>query len=802
MALMTVLRVAVSLATAVLLASGCSNKSPGANDHGDAVALGNACDDAARCASSYCVDAPEGDVAVCSQCAANEDCGAGERCQWDTDAGYFACRREPLGTACTGPDSCASGHCYAGAGTDADAGRCSECAAREDCGNNQDCRYDEDAGYATCVGTNALGDACSESAECASAICKEGVCSNCQGDDDCSGGGSCTDRTETTGYFVCEGGLAFNCNDSADCNSEFCFAPEDEAVCSECALNGDCDVQQACTYDGEQEYARCVGTGELGNTCEQGRNQCEPGSFCKDGVCSECGGDADCADNGGSCVEDAEASYWVCARGLGDDCTTGDDCNSDTCFEPEGEAVCSSCAQNADCGPQQECDFNDDPGYARCVGTGELGNTCEQGRNQCEPGSFCKDGVCSECAADADCASGGACADATADVGYWVCKEPLGAACAEAADCVSDHCSELGPGDALCSECDVTSDCGVQQDCLHDAEQGYSTCAGTGELGDSCERGDQCVSTYCKAGVCSECAATADCPDGGSCVDDAEQTHWVCTGGLGDNCSGAGECNSGACFEPDGRAVCSECATGSGCGPQQACDYDDTNGYAICVGTGELGAACQVDANQCRPGTFCNGGVCSECGADGDCNEGGQCVEDTASGQFVCRYELGSECEASGDCLSGYCYNAGDGGRCSQCETMVDCADPEATCSYDVDLEYAACLKPNGADCGSGSECASGFCNDEICSACGAGGDGCGDGQTCVLDNTSGYYACFLALGEACDAGAQCASGTCASRPGQGNDRRVCSECRVADTSACADGASCEWNGDYRACAN
>ena len=638
--------------------------------------LGDDCTDGNECASGFC----NGDV--CSECTGDNDCAGGGTCVDDTGGvGYFVCEGGlgDLGDACTDGSECASGFCNGNV--------CSECEDNNDCGAAEACVDDTGGvGYFVCESTLLdLGDACTDGSECTSGFCNGDVCSGCEGDSDCAGGGTCVDDTGGLGYFVCEGSLGDlgdDCADGSECVSGFC----NNDVCSECEMNGDCDVQQGCVFDPVGGYAICAGTGDLGDSCDHG-GQCVS-SFCNNDLCSECEADADCP-GGGTCVDDTGGvGYYVCTGGLGDDCANGSECASGFC----NNDVCSECEGDNDCDVQQGCVFDPVGGYAICAGTGDLGNSCDSG-DQCVSG-FCNGNVCSGCEGDADCGVGGTCVDDTGGVGYFVCQFGLGENCTDNADCVSGYCfNSPGPGSWVCSECALDADCDVQQECSYSAADGYAVCVGAGNLGDSCDSVDQCASGFCTGDVCSECAVDADCSGDGTCLDDTGGVgYFVCTGGLGDDCADNADCNSDYCFNSPGPGswVCSECLGDGDCAAQQECNYSAGDGYAICAGTGGLGDTC-ADGSVCGSG-FCNGDVCSECELDADCFGDGTCVDDTGGvGYFVCERGLGDICITGDDCNSGYCFDPGPNDSiCSECEEDNDCGNNQQ-CNYDWLAGYAVC---------------------------------------------------------------------------------------------------------------
>lgn len=270
--------------------------------------------------------------------------------------------------------------------------------------------------------------------------------------------------------------------------------------------------------------------------------------------------------------------------------------------------------------------------------------------------------------------------------------DDLGDACNEAGDCSTGYCFQR-VGTDVCSLCTVNGDCGVQQACRYSNDLDYAVCVGTGVLGASCTGNEQCASTHCNSGICSECQADGDCTAGGTCEDDRSGVgYFVCTGGLGDACTDGTECGTGYCFNPQGPGPnrCSECELNGDCGAQRACQYSVGDQYASCVGTGALGNICNT-GDQCASG-YCQSGVCSQCESTPDCTGGGDCVDDTAGvGYYVCQGGLGDVCAEAADCNSGYCYPvpaAPD--RCSICETSQDCPN-NGICAPNLQLGYAVC---------------------------------------------------------------------------------------------------------------
>lgn len=187
----------------------------------------------------------------------------------------------------------------------------------------------------------------------------------------------------------------------------------------------------------------------------------------------------------------------------------------------------------------------------------------------------------------------------------------LGGACMDPCDCASGHCFTISLGSA-CSECTNDGQCmaGGVGTCSADftLDPPYARCTG-GELGVMCEPG----STGCQAGLvcaqiintagflpdyfCSQCATSADCTPGNTCVPVVEY------GGLA-IAEGSLQCVPPSSL-PNGE-LCPVLPAGAGDG--SVC----VSGRCAVTDVGGLGI---VDI-----------GVCSPCAIDGDCAAGQACT--------------------------------------------------------------------------------------------------------------------------------------------------------------------------------
>lgn len=188
---------------------------------------------------------------------------------------------------------------------------------------------------------------------------------------------------------------------------------------------------------------------------------------------------------------------------LGGTCMDPCDCASGHCFVISLGSACSECTSDAQCmqggGPGTcSADFTLDPPYARCTG-GELGVMCEPDSGGCQAGLVCAqiidtmgflpDWFCSECETSADCTPGETCVPTVEYGGIAIAEGSL--------QCVPP--SSLPDGE-LCPL--LASGAGDGSVCV----SGRCAVTDVGGLG------------IVEIGVCSPCAADADCAMGLLCT--------------------------------------------------------------------------------------------------------------------------------------------------------------------------------------------------------------------------------------------------------------------------------------------
>lgn len=323
------------------------------------------------------------------------------------------------------------------------------------------------------------------------------------------------------------------------------------------------------------------------------------------------------------------------------------------------------------------------------------------------------------------------------------------------------------------------------------------------------------------------CTTNDECPlghvcDGGDCIPSGE-------GNVCDLCGSHEDCGgpSDSCVRyPDGVSRCgracredADCATAPGCGARTClcqemsgggqrqcapadldcvegpeCENDDQcpDGMVCqdqeCVprGCSELGNPCETRGDCCSG--MCLDGLCSQ-GCDwlnpgGSCPSGFYCsIQECGVGACVAgslgATGRGGSCVAHEGCRTGYCGSTGGPTEC-----QIPC-DPDGvnTCPGDdecVRIGASRCglcachIGRLGDPCFDSNVCASGLCatksGDRRCSRFCSGGNPCPEGYDCL--DAGVRHICWpalAALGEPCEGGEQCASGTCArgqcSRP-------------------------------------
>ncbi len=365
-----------------------------------------------------------------------------------------------------------------------------------------------------------------------------------------------------------------------------------------------------------------------------------------------------------------------------------------------------------------------------CEGVCNLGlpggmcvEACDEG-TPCADGAACVDyGSVSYCMPS--CASNDECREDYSCIDFaCVPRQPLGAACDDADDCLPCDTQELcsDPDDLACTENVCSVRCTDQEQCPEGtvcaASGGEYWCVGvyfpqgTGTAGSlcaaqECAEGFTCLQDlkgFESLAFCSnDCLTDRDCPPSLTCreVDGLESPMCVpreyCEScGISSHCaSPADTCVTGTDQEGYCTLSCDPALPGT-------CPMDTTCGEAnLCEGDGSLVANCdQCSAGTCGPlGTplyacfqdagLCVGGgnVCDPCLMDSQCSTSAGCVEIPGNGNTICAELCGSAniCADGYDCVesggvevcvprTGSCGDpSGDTETCGACQEWSDC---------------------------------------------------------------------------------------------------------------------------------
>ncbi len=441
-------------------------------------------------------------------------------------------------------------------------------------------------------------------------------------------------------------------------------------VVFECAEDGECDDDNACTSDA------CVGgfcqntARPNGTTCPDDGNDCTDdecaagycthppapaGTSCGDAGVSICSA-PDACDDAGSCLPNHAPDGTPCPDGqfcngeescVSGTCAAGaDPCPGQPCNEAQG--ACVACDEASDCDDGLFCN-----GQEQCIA-----GDCVPGGAPCTDPAypFCDevDDACDACVEDDHCADGVFCNGA----------EP----CVDGA-CVpgSDPCVDPGVPYCIedaqrCAACLEDAHCDDAQFC-----NGAETCDSNG----TCQPGgDPCEPFNCDEAA-DACVGGACCHPDASCVDFALPSACQAVGQVfhdGQLCDDAACLELGACCAGD---VCHDAVSETSC-------HDELGGYFVGVAT------------VCAP-ELCSPGAC--------CTALGTCLD----------ARIEPECTASGGTFQGA------GTNCA----FLECPQPVGACCIGgiciPDQHETNCAGAGGAWAGAGTSCASGLCANGAC---------------------------------------------------------------------------------------
>jgi MYXO-CTERM domain-containing protein len=355
------------------------------------------------------------------------------------------------------------------------------------------------------------------------------------------------------------------------------------------------------------------------------------------------------------------------------ECPTGYDCVNGDCVQgSDNQPVCTPCSNDEQCGG------DDDDCVPYPVG-----------------GSFCG----AACTGDDDCQDKPGCEDRDC-----LCIEAAGGG---ANQCVpSDNSCEAPP------ECDDDNPCLGDYECV-DGQCQPPACR---ELGGECETAENCCSSLCSGGVCTQ---TCDwlrpgdsCPSGFYCEIE-ECGVGVCKpgrlggAGRGTACEMHGECSTGYCAATGGPTTCQTACDPDGlntCPDDWSCTRIGASGCGLCsCQLGRLGDPC-AERGDCASGLCARNEICTRrCNdASNPCPAGYGCLE--AGDVSICWPDdgaFGAECAEDDDCTDGRCVNE----ACTRdCDTDCDCPDRHEC--VEVDGDRVCQRSTGGDDDGGGCGCA------------------------------------------------------------------------------------------------
>ena len=329
------------------------------------------------------------------------------------------------------------------------------------------------------------------------------------GQDTCASGVSGLTRVDSFHDLVdqavddtwdCDGEAAETCGDGRDndCNRRI-----DE---------GCLDLGAACTAAVACESADCRDFGAGGRctqSCEIGpAGACPEGLYCDQVACGE-----------GACVIGTPGG-----GGLGEACAADVDCQNLFCFDAADDGRClRPCTGDAECAQGETCSDPAGDGCGACTPDGDdapFGAACGADAD-CATGLCATDafgGVCSVPCGDA-CPAGTVCDPDEHCVRPPPVDEPLGSPCAEAADCASGRCEEVGGAMVCTGPCEDGLLCPGDLACVANRCEPRGAIVGAG-----CEHNDDCANGLCgnfgDFRSCTQaCSEQSPCPAGLVCRD-------------------------------------------------------------------------------------------------------------------------------------------------------------------------------------------------------------------------------------------------------------------------------------------
>jgi MYXO-CTERM domain-containing protein len=507
----------------------------------------------------------------------------------------------------------------------------------------------------------------------------DGVCCNAACNGSCE---ACTSAKKGQGADGACGNVKVDTDPDNDCTPA---APDT------CQETGACDGTGGCKKYGSGTACGAATCTDTANASTLSGLQCDGLGVCKTnpaGSCSpyRCANANACAN---SCVTDAQClpSFWceltscVDKKPNGAACLGDNECSSNFCVD----GVCCQSACNGTC---QAC---------AGVYTGQSDGSCAPALDGLDPHDSCDDDGAQSCDLDGTCNGSGQCRvyaqGSPCNQTSCVQNVLTGYLCDGAGTCDPSANQDCTP--YLCTSTGCTTTCTSSAAC---ASTGFcdanSECQAKKNLGEACESGDQCSSTFCVDGYCcvgpctGQCEACDVADAEGQCVPVSGAPH----GRLRPPCdlAPADEPCAGAACDGVVRTSCEGLA-----GPEVSCREGScdvaTNIATFAAACNGKGTCPELQTEECEP-FVCQGNQCGKkpCETDDDCAPSFRCA--LTAGEMDCIPQGASTCNLTthtvksptGEEQNCAPYQCNVTGKCNEtCVSSEDCS-PGNFCNTQV----------------------------------------------------------------------------------------------------------------------
>ncbi len=637
------------------------------------------------------------------------------------------------------------------------------------------------------VGDDALSDAESD----VPSDVEEDVQSDVEGD---SAQGDATDDADDVGP-ACPGGAGCSCAEDKDCTVGPCLpGAAGEKVCfAKCTAETDCGFSEICQAVPDTADKLCVPEGLSTNApctepkaCTVGdptgvcASYGAEGSFCRPSckVDGDCGNDETCATE----TQPGGASLSFCKTKTTPTCTAW-------AAATQAKTSCYA-AGLPGCTAERSCVAKDGaaPALSACSPALPASEICDGLDNDCN----------GQADNDAPCDDGNPCTtDACANK---ACSHTANTApCDDANACTKDDTCKAAD---LCEG--VTITCDDNDVCTNDACDIATGCTATDNTA-ACDDGDACTKDdTCALGLCE--GATVTCDDNNPCTDDACDPKTGCTA-----TNNTAPCDDGLLCTKDDACAVGLCAGATVvCDDNDPCTDDACDPKAGCV-TSFNKAPC-TDGNACTKDDVCNGeGLCA--GAKVDCEDGVYCTDNPCDPATGCALPINTtktcddgdacsekdQCDGKGKCV-GAAVNCEDGNACTDdpCDSKTGCAakinttkpcnDGDACTKDDACDGKGSCVSVQ-LDCEDGDQCTDDPCDSKTgCSAKINNTKPCSDLANCKTGGVCDGKGTCAGLKDSCDDNSPCTADSCLGG-GKG-----CANVPTNNGGACDDGDACSLN--------